>query len=90
LVFGLIANTVAFSCHFPQKHSVRSVTLAYRTVAALTILFIVVVWFLAFEQGVCCADDGIAASVAKNLAFAKGYAASLSVSGEPGLFSFNR
>ena len=51
----------------------------------LLVSFAVIVYGHVFSNGLCCADDSMYATVAKNLAFGKGYAQSTPLDGSVGL-----
>ena len=55
----------------------------------LLVSFAVIVYGHVFSNGLCCADDSMYATVAKNLAFGKGYAQSTPLDGSVGLRSFD-
>src|SRR5437016_134312 len=55
----------------------------------LLIIFAVIVYEHVFSNGLCCADDSMYATVAKNLAFGKGYVQSTPLDGSIGLRSFD-
>ena len=55
----------------------------------LFVIFAVIVYGHVFSNGLCCADDSMYATVAKNLAFGKGYVQSTPLDGSIGLRSFD-
>jgi hypothetical protein len=55
----------------------------------LFVIFAVIVYGHVFSNGLCCADDSMYATVAKNLAFGKGYVQSTPLDGSIGLRPFD-
>ncbi|PYR98188.1 MAG: hypothetical protein DMG15_18510 [Acidobacteria bacterium] len=55
----------------------------------LLIIFAVIVYGHVFSNGLCCADDSTFATVAKNLAFGKGYVESTPLDGSIGVKPFD-
>ena len=55
----------------------------------LLVIFAVIVYGHVFSNGLCCADDSMYATVAKNLAFGKGYVQSTPLDGSIGLRPFD-
>src|SRR5260370_29011359 len=58
-------------------------------VAILLVSFAIIVYGNVFSNGLCCADDSMYATVAKNLAFGKGYVQSTPLDGSTGLRPFD-
>src|SRR5438093_2940034 len=55
----------------------------------LLVIFAVIVYGHVFSNGLCCADDSMYATVAKNLAFGKGYVQSTPLDGSIGVRPFD-
>src|SRR5207244_492740 len=70
--------------NFPYMNDERFRSISAIGAIALFVIFAVIVYGHVFSNGLCCADDSMYATVAKNLAFGKGYVQSTPLDGSIG------